>query len=107
MLLEFFGADEDAKFTLETSTVQIDQTSLHLPSSLEKLTKKDKHIYHGERDRVLFVKVYSCKSEGEKFKIYPDPAKGESGPRMSMSATQNDDTWLPKIGEENRVGFED
>lgn len=74
---------------------------------MEKLTKKDRHIYHGERDRVLFVKVYSCKSKGEKFKINPDPVKEESGLRMSMSAAQNDDTWLPKIGEENRVSFED
>ncbi|KAJ0097652.1 hypothetical protein Patl1_29279 [Pistacia atlantica] len=51
---EFFDGDGDAEFALETSRFPIDQASFRLPSSLEKLTKNNSHLYHGERERTTF-----------------------------------------------------
>ncbi|KAJ0041276.1 hypothetical protein Pint_28721 [Pistacia integerrima] len=41
---EFLDGDGDAEFALETSRFPIDQASVRLPSSLEKLTKNDSHL---------------------------------------------------------------
>lgn len=58
MLLEFFDTDGDAEFALETSRFHIDHASPHLPSSLEKLTKKDSHLYHGECEGIIFQEFH-------------------------------------------------